>query len=1655
MKKRIYFFLAALFILFAIQSQAQISKGKNFWFGFMQNIGETPTTEYRVYITSDQPATGIISSPLQGWSQNFTVTPGTSTLIVVPQNIGGNSDQNNVSNKALHVVTDQCVSVFLHNFENQTSDAAVVFPINSVGDDYIVSSYSSQVNPGNPSQPEFLIAATDGPTQVSITLPVSTQGHTAGVPYTISLDTGEVYQLQSANGDLTGTRITALNGRNVAVFGGHVCADVICTACDHLVEQMYPIATWGTEYVTVPLMTRPYDVFRIVASVNGTQYSVNGTPSGTLNTGQFADIQLSAVSTITSTNPISVTQYSIGASCNTNGSTDGDPFIIMLSPTSQNIAEVTFGCFPGSGLTYYLNVVAKTNDVGTVTLDGTSIGANFLPVPGNPQYSSLQMVLTQTDHTILSNQGVQAYVYAYGSYESFGYSAGVRVQVPFLSIYDTTRAYCPTDTVYISLNTSDTSRIIYSEWDLGDGSPHLYDTFSFWHIYSNYGDYPVQFIYEVVGACTRDTLTIDTIKIRGPEPDLGGPYNLCTPQNITINPTYRFPPDSIFWTVGTTTFVNTDTNFVYSFYADKDTVISIRVKSQICDGFDTAYVYVAHDTAGFTFANACEGMPVTFTNTSQVVPGLNYQWLWDYGDGTTSISSNTTHTHQYTAGGTYTVKLRLMSPSGCADSITHPLTIYAQPHAWFIADPVCNTNILTPRDSTIMSAGTPTYEWYFGDGTPVNTSPNPSHAYSQSGGYLVTLIASSPGCSDTAAYMVNINIGADMAFTAPSICWGNISTFTDASINNSGSAILDYRWDFGDGNTAIGATATNNYAAPGAYTIKLVHDYGFNCFDSITRQHFVNTVPTAAFTVADVCNSGTVAPVNGSTINPVTGMTYSWLFGDNTAAQSGNAPPHTYAMSGAYAIQLIATSDSLCADTITQPVNVIRGTNIAFSAPPVCEGDATVFTDQTANPYNTTIVGYNWDFGDGTSANTQNTTHTYAAGTYNAELLLDYGSGCADSLTQQVTVYVNPVAAFTVSDVCNDSVVTPVNTSTGATSYTWNFADGSAPVTGNAPAHTYHNSNQYTIQLIAQNAGGCADTVTNNVRVIIGTLINFVTGPVCEGATTVFTDQTTNPYSTTINTYAWDFGDGTTAATQNTTHAYATPSTYNVELKLDYGFNCLDSITKQVAVNTNPVADFTFTIPCNGTAVQYTNASTSTDPIAAYDWQFGDGGSSVVQNPSHLYGTFGTYNTKLVVYTVNGCTDSITKPVTVLEVGTAQFSVAPVCIANASEFHSTIDSVNYPVSSYTWNLGEGPATGANPTHAYSTAGTHTVTLIANFANGCADTATGTAIVNALPVVSAAITNVSCFGYSDGSVIMSPVSGQPAFAYTWSTSPVNTPNNTNVPAGTYDLTVTDGNTCTTTGSYVVTQPAALLLDTATSPISCFGYTDGGVTLSPSGATQPYTYVWNNGETGQNLFGVGAGTYSVTVTDAEGCTVSAAATLNDPLLFRITNTEDVTVDLGKTITLTAEYENGNPAQWLWSPADNMTCPTCQTTEVLTYNNITYTVIAVTDLGCVDTAIVRVVVDPKRVVFVPNVFTPNGDGANDYFEVYGNKEAWKQFEVQVYNRIGEKVFESNDKDFKWDGIYKGVLQNPAVYVYVVKVIYLDNFTDMTYKGSVTLMR
>jgi len=228
------------------------------------------------------------------------------------------------------------------------------------------------------------------------------------------------------------------------------------------------------------------------------------------------------------------------------------------------------------------------------------------------------------------------------------------------------------------------------------------------------------------------------------------------------------------------------------------------------------------------------------------------------------------------------------------------------------------------------------------------------------------------------------------------------------------------------------------------------------------------------------------------------------------------------------------------------------------------------------------------------------------------------------------------------------------------------------------------------------------------------------------------------------------------------------------------------------------------------------------------------------------------------------------------------------------------------------------------------------------------------------------------------------------------------------------------------------------------------------LSAQTFNPPATYLWSNGATTQDITSLYIGNYSVTITDANNCSVDTSFTvLNDSAFVVVASPHQTVIDLGESVDIVATISGGTLANIIWTPSEFLSCGDCLNPNASPVNSIYYIATATSDSGCVASDKVVINVVPDYSIFIPNVFTPNGDGNNDFFEVFGNKKAWKQFEVQVFNRWGEKVYESGDMNFKWDGVYKGQPSPQAVYVYQIHLVYLDNYTDKLYKGSVTLVR
>lgn len=387
------------------------SKGTDFWVMFNQN---NSTATSSLFITGDVATTGTVTVPGLGFSQAFSVTPGVVTTVVLPTAVTA-AGIDNIENKGVRVVANAEVTVYGLNRQPFTTDAFLGIPVDALGIEYIHVGYN-----GFTSSQLGIVSPQNG-TVVTITPSnAAGSGRAAGVPYSITLNQGQTYQLRGD--ELTGSIIRST--LPVAVFGGHQCANVPTTAsaCDHLVEQLPPTNTWGKAFVTVPLATRLLgDTFRIVASTNNTVVSLNGAVVATLQRGQFHERIITTSSVITSTQAVLVLQYS-------NGSTfDGvtsDPFMMLIPPFEQFLSEYTVTT-PASGFaTNFINVVAPTASIGLVKLDNVIIPASsFTPIPGST-FSGARLPVSLGSHSLSSPQVFGAFVYGFDSFDSYGYPAG-------------------------------------------------------------------------------------------------------------------------------------------------------------------------------------------------------------------------------------------------------------------------------------------------------------------------------------------------------------------------------------------------------------------------------------------------------------------------------------------------------------------------------------------------------------------------------------------------------------------------------------------------------------------------------------------------------------------------------------------------------------------------------------------------------------------------------------------------------------------------------------------------------------------------------------------------------------------------------------------------------------------------------------------------------------------------------------------------------------------------------------------------------------------------------------------------------------------------------------------------------------------------------
>ncbi len=1223
------------------------------------------------------------------------------------------------------------------------------------------------------------------------------------------------------------------------------------------------------------------------------------------------------------------------------------------------------------------------------------------------------------------------------------------------------------------------------QWLFGDGTNSAQNNPT--HNYTAAGNYTVTLISYTPGGCS-DTLTKnELIKIGPPKIDsiLNLPYTGCVSANIQMTPGIVSPEAiaSYSWDFGDGQ-TSTAANPSHSYAAPGTYDVRLAVKTvggctdtfTLKPGVTVTTIPTAHFTQ--TPLDICASVPVQFTDQST---GQITRYHWDFGDGDTSNVQNPLHNFSDT--GKIIVRLTVYN-GACASTYQNPDTLHIKPPiAEFFPAYNCqfkyrksfiNISIVPPGPGT-------TYTWDYGDGnTLTTTSQLPvTHTYAQPGNYSVLLTVTSGACvSNNLKKILVIDQSPQIIVTpAGGLCKNDTMHFHVTNFDSTFTR--SFSWNFGDNiispYSRSDSIITHIYTTQGNFSPYVVVQDSVSCADTAFANVAAHVYgPTAGFTGTPAACLGT--PIHFTDTSHTDGthsiVQWIWSYGDSLT-DTLTAPPfqHNYAAQGFYPVKLVVTDSYGCRDSIV-------GSSVAVSHPIAnftisdsikCASN-TIFFDDSSIAQNYTV---NWKFGDGTTSPVYHTGHSYASpGIYTVQFNITDQFGCKDSLTKPNAIQIaNPKASFILADTfatCPPLLIQPQNTSQHYKSSLWDFSDGTSQL--DSPSHHYTIAGSYLLTLVVQGFGQCSDT-SRKMIVLRGptATLNYLPFKGCEPAQVNISATAKN-----FSALTWDFGDGilqTTTSLLSVTHTYSHYGLFTPKLLLVDTSGCkvtvegidtfhIAGINAGFIQNLQPSA-------CDSSFVKFVDSSQAYfDNIQSYSWKFGDKGTSTLQNPSHYYLKTGTYNTSLIVTTSLGCTDSVTQPVPVIVYITPHIVISAVdsiCTFLPVQFTAT-DTVhlNTPVASWQWDFGNGIGTSTlqPASYIYPASGLFTVKLSATNGDGCTGKATRNITVLPTPVVDAGRDTTLCLGQS---IVFHPTG---ANSYVWVKQPtISCDSCTNplaVPIGTTKYFVT-GNSlgCKASDSILVQVVKPYSLSFTPADTICAGQT---VQLQATGATvyqwQPSTGLSNATIPNPVASPASTTTYTLITSGNNNCFLDTAlvTVVVYPIpVFKIVNNA-MTISVGSADTIRT-ISSPDITNWEWTPSTYLSCNNCPEPVVQPKNDIAYSVKVSNPGGCTasDEVTIKVLCNGAN-IFVPNTFSPNGDGMNDRFYPRG-KGIFTVKAFRIFNRYGQAVFErlnlnANDASAGWDGTFKGQPSASDVYVYVMEVN-CENNVLFTIKGNVTLIR
>ena len=740
--------------------------------------------------------------------------------------------------------------------------------------------------------------------------------------------------------------------------------------------------------------------------------------------------------------------------------------------------------------------------------------------------------------------------------------------------------------------------------------------------------------------------------------------------------------------------------------------------------------------AGFQLStnSGCIPFSISVTNTS-----LNStQYEWNFGNGVTSTA--TQPAVMYSTSGIFDITLVAKDGLGNSDTLTltNAVTANSLPTANFnfnVINACLNQNLIT--FSNLSTSGL-NYTWDFGDGNS-SLLENPTHSYSDSGSYLVSLMVSdSIGCSNFKQANQTIRIAKNQKLQYTVSDSVGCDTSQIFSFNCTTDSITSWRWSFGDGDSAMGKNHSHRYTNPGVYDIQLITMNQFGCPDTLIKRDQITVQNKTSLNFNSSTNSGCKPLAVNFYPNANNQLsTFQWNLGDGRKLY-GDSISTTFDSSGTYSITLISTTNNGCVDSIVKPsfINVIGNTVASFSvdSTTLCKNTAIQFINITTYSKSCTFL---WDFGDNNTSTNKNPNHIFQDyGTYTIQLTAIDSNGCTSNFSRSLEIK-EATAGFTSIESmgCKPLTVSFRDLSSTASSWLWDFGDGDTSHQKN-PIHTYQSSGKFSVSLTIKSLTGCVDSVTHNdfISVFNDTISENLSDTI-SGCLPLPIDFSDNNLGETE--WIWDFGNGDTSMVKAPTYTYKDPGTYTVTLKTfssngcpifikNYSTFIIDSITPRVS---------TLGFDCQNRTIQLTD---STKNITSWHWAFGDGSYSTLQSPIHQFSDTLIYSISLTVINDKGCTQSVYFPNYIdfsnclvggktpspgkggagLPSGADTTNSTTFFIQNCAPQIVQLSNPDTNAFSWHWEFGDGDSsTIENPIHTYRTPGTYNVRLITHNSTG--------------------------------------------------------------------------------------------------------------------------------------------------------------------------------------------------------------------------------------------------------------------------------------------------------------------------------------------------